>query len=395
MLLTAFVFLILLSVLVLIHELGHFLVAKKFGIKVEEFGWGFPPKIWGKKIGETEYTINALPFGGFVKLYGEDDAGGGRVGSAKVSGKNSQKNDSKRAFFSKPLWQKALVVVAGVVMNVLLAFAIFYAYFVISGFKSSVPILTDYKFTNTNQTNYNLNAEDKVVSFVLPESPAADLNMSLPVEIIAVNDQPTGSREAVINMVNEQAGSEIKITWRELMTGETKSGTATPRENPPETEGALGIAFFPVALVSYDSAVQKVFSGVTYSYDLLMYTIDVMSRIIGMAFEQGTPAPVGEAVSGPVGIFNAVGDILEFPNIKDRVLNLLNLAGIMSISLAFFNILPIPALDGGRLFFILFEMITRKKVNPKVESLVHAIGFAILMGLIILIVFSDILKTLR
>jgi regulator of sigma E protease len=120
-----------------------------------------------------------------------------------------------------------------------------------------------------------------------------------------------------------------------------------------------------------------------------------MKSLISISVERGDPAPVGEAVSGPVGIYNAVGDILAFPNLQERILNLLTLAGAMSVSLAFFNILPIPALDGGRLFFILFEMITHKKVNPRFEALSHAIGFAILMGLILLIVFSDILKQLR
>lgn len=394
MLLTALVFLLLLSVLVLIHELGHFLVAKKFGIKVEEFGWGFPPKIWGKKIGETEYTINALPFGGFVKLYGEDDAGGGKVGSAKVTGKDSKK-DLKRAFFSRPGWQKALVVVAGVVMNVFLAFVIFYTYFAISGFKTSLPLLSDHTFTNTQQTNYNIDPTDSVISFVMPESPASDLGMELPAQITSINGQQVGSREALVNTVDANKGEEITVEWREIMTGVTKTGTVTPRENPPENEGSLGIAFFPVTVIAYDSLSQKAFSGITYSYDLLAYTLVVMSELVSISVDQGTPAPVGEAVSGPVGIFSAVGDILEFPNVKERVLNLLNLAGAMSISLAFFNILPIPALDGGRLFFILFEMVTRKKVNPRFESLVHAIGFALLMGLIILIVFSDIFKLIR
>ena len=394
MLVTAIVFLLLLSALVLIHELGHFLVAKKFGIKVEEFGWGFPPKLWGKKIGETEYTINALPIGGFVKLYGEDEAGGGKVGSAKVTGKDSTK-DLKRAYFTKPAWQRALVVVAGVVMNIFLAFAIFYLYFAISGFKTTLPILTEHTFTNTNQTNFNLDNPDSVVSYVMPNSPAAQLGMNLPAEILEINGQMVGSRGALIETVNENKGNEITVAWKEILTGTTQSGVVTPRANPPQNEGALGIAFLPVTVLSYDESGQRIFSGVTYSYDLFMYTVSVMKSLISVSVEQGDPAPVGEAVSGPVGIFNAVGDILQFPDLQERVLNLLMLAGAMSISLAFFNILPIPALDGGRLFFILFEMITRKKVNQRFEAVTHAVGFALLMGLILLIVFSDIFKLLR
>jgi regulator of sigma E protease len=133
--LKALVFIVILSILVIIHELGHYLVAKKLGIKVEEFGFGFPPKVWGKKIGETLYTLNLLPIGGFVKLFGEDDAGGGRVGvsdNQQLTTKNNK--DVKRAFFARPVWQRAAVVVAGVVMNIQLAAVIYYDFLGLSGF---------------------------------------------------------------------------------------------------------------------------------------------------------------------------------------------------------------------------------------------------------------------
>src|SRR5258708_12121007 len=123
MLVTILVFLLILSVLVLIHEAGHFFVAKKLGIKVEEFGFGFPPRVFGKKIGETIYSLNLLPIGGFVKLYGEDDAGGGKIGSVKDFSKIKDKS-VQRAFFARPVWQRASVVIAGVVMNFLLSLVI-------------------------------------------------------------------------------------------------------------------------------------------------------------------------------------------------------------------------------------------------------------------------------
>ncbi len=144
------VFVLILSVLVIIHELGHFLVAKKLGIKVEEFGFGFPPKVWGKKVGETEYTLNLLPIGGFVKLYGEDDAGGGRITTTdKKQLTSTNKQDIKRAFFARPVWQRALVVVAGVVMNILLAALIYYIFLGLSGFKTELPLLSKHHFFGT------------------------------------------------------------------------------------------------------------------------------------------------------------------------------------------------------------------------------------------------------
>jgi len=150
MIITILVFLLILSVLVLIHEAGHFFVARKFGIKVEEFGFGFPPRLFGKKIGETIYSINWLPIGGFVKLYGEDESGGGRI---RIKDEGLRIKDKKRAFFAKTAWQRAVVIVAGVAMNSILAAIIFYIFLGISGFKTDLPLLSEYKFFGVNQTN--------------------------------------------------------------------------------------------------------------------------------------------------------------------------------------------------------------------------------------------------
>jgi regulator of sigma E protease len=390
MLLTIIVFLLLLSVLVLIHEFGHYITARKFGMRVEEFGWGFPPRLFGKKIGETIYSINALPFGGFVKIYGEDDAGGGKI---QIKDQRSKiKDDIKRAFFSRPAWQRAVVVFAGVVMNVLLAFVIFYLYFAISGFKTSIPMLADHHFVAANQHNYNNNDTDTVVSYVAPNSPAADLNMSLPAEIVSINNKKFDSRKALIDTVNANKGKGITITWHELMTDQTRTAKVTPRAHPPKNEGSLGVAFIPLIYVTYDTATQKALSGISYTYDFFVYNIQVISNLVAVSFQTKSAAPVGDAVSGPIGIGIAVNEILKFPTWTERILNLLTLAGAMSISLAFFNVLPIPGLDGGRLFFILVEMVMRRKVNQRFETMAHTIGFALLMGLIVLIVFSDIWK---
>ena len=393
MLLTILVFLLLLSALVLIHEFGHFITARFFGIKVEEFGWGFPPRLFDKKKGETLYSINALPIGGFVKLYGEDDAGGGRVGSSKVTGTDTKK-DVGRAFFAKPAWQRAVVVFAGVVMNILLAFAIFYLYFAISGFKTFIPVLADHHFMFAQQLIYNDNEKESVVSYIMPESPAASLKMSLPADIKSINGKQFSSREALIKEVNANRGKSISVTWNELLTGKTRTGKVTPRAHPPKNEGALGIAFIPIYFVSYDTPAQKALSGIIYSYDFFVYNYESLREIVKLSFQTKSAAPVGDAVSGPIGIGVAVNEMLKYPTWTERVLNLLTLAGAMSISLAFFNVLPIPGLDGGRLFFILVEMVTRKKVNQRFETMAHTIGFAFLMGLIILIVFSDIFKFL-
>jgi regulator of sigma E protease len=387
MIVTILVFLLILSVLVLIHEGGHFFVAKKLGIKVEEFGFGFPPRMFSFKKGETIYSINWLPIGGFVKLYGEDEAGAGRIDDKKSEVK---KTDSNRAFFAKSAWQRILVVVAGVVMNTALAAVIFYVFLGISGFKTNIALLSDYKFFGVNQTNVS----EVIVSAVAKNSPAEKQGLKPMVKVIEVNGRKIIDSNNFIKVVNANRGKEIEITWSDLETQNIQKTKIVPRVNPPKNEGALGVGLFSLstAVLSYDTPAQKIFSGIVHPVNLMAYNMNVMGELVRVSLERKTTEPLSQGLSGPVGIASVTGSILEIENFKDKILGLLNLAGILSISLAFFNILPIPALDGGRLLFILVEAVTGKKVNQKFESVTHMIGMMILMGLMILITFKDVFK---
>ncbi len=389
MLITIIVFLLLLSVLVLIHEAGHFFVAKKFGIKVEEFGFGFPPRMFSFKKGETIYSINWLPIGGFVKLYGEDEAGGGKI-KLKVENGKLKIRDRKRAFFAKSAWQRAAVIVAGVVMNAVLAAIIFYIFLGISGFKTDLPLLSNYKFFGVNQTNL----KEVVISDIVKNSPAEKQGLKAPTKVVRVNGQKILDTKDFVNIVNLNRGREIEIVWSNLEGNETHKTKVTPRVSPPPREGALGVGLFPLsrAVLNYETPVQKIFSGITHPVNLMSYNLNVMAELVKISFEKKSTKPLSQGVSGPVGIASLTGSILEIQNLKEKTLQLLNLAGILSISLAFFNILPIPALDGGRLFFILIEAVTGKKVNQRFESLTHTIGMILLLGLMLLITFKDIWK---
>lgn len=390
MLITILVFLLILSVLVLIHELGHFLVAKRLGIKVEEFGFGFPPRAFGIKKGETIYSINWFPIGGFVKLYGEDEAGAGRL---RIKNQELRIKDKSRAFFTKSVGQRAAVVVAGVVMNALLAVVIFYAYLFIANFKAEIPLISSYNFFLVNQKV----ASDVIVSGVSKDSPAEKAGIKPFSKIISINDQKLEDAKDFVKIINENKGKKIELTWQDVKTNKTSRAILVPRVNPPRNQGALGVSFFPVtkAILSYDSLPQKIFSGFVHPANLLLYNFDVLGKLVSVSVKEKTVAPLGEGVAGPVGIFSLVGSIIQIPDIKERILQGLNLAGVLSISLAFFNILPIPALDGGRLFFILVEGLIGKKIPPKYESYAHAIGMAIFLTLIILITFKDITRLIR
>jgi regulator of sigma E protease len=142
--------------------------------------------------------------------------------------------------------------------------------------------------------------------------------------------------------------------------------------------------------LSYDTPEQKLLSGFTHPANLMAYNFDILGTLIGVSVKEKTVEPISQGVSGPVGIFSLVGTIVDIPNVKEKVLQLLNLSGLLSISLAFFNILPIPGLDGGRLFFIAIEAVTRRKVNQRIEGYAHTIGMLLLIALIILVTFKDI-----
>lgn len=391
MLLTGLVFLLILSVLVLIHEAGHYFVAKKLGIKVEEFGFGFPltPALFSFKRGETVYSFYPVLIGGFVKLYGEDEAGGGRVATTKNEElKTENKKDLHRAFFARPIWQRTAVVIAGVVMNAILAVVIYYAFLGISGFKTELPLIGQHTFVGAAQQVKT----QVLISEVIKGSPADKAGITPFSRIISLNGEPVKDAQEFGATIKEYKGKEVALVWENVKTKEQLSGTVVPRLNPPKGEGSLGVAFYPANTVtlSYETPTQKAFSGFVHPYNLMAYNFDVIGELINVSIKEKTAKPISEGVSGPVGIYSLVGQILDIPDVKERMLTILNLAGLLSISLAFFNVLPIPGLDGGRLFFIILEAVTRRKINPKVEGYIHAVGMVLLIALLVLVTIKDV-----
>lgn len=387
MILTAIVFLIILSLLVLIHELGHYLVAKKFNIKVEEFGYGLPPRIWGKKIGETLYSINWLPIGGFVKLYGEDEAG---AGSVKLAKSKLPKKDLGRAFFTRSIKQRAAVVVAGVVMNTILAVVIFYTFMFLSGFKAELPLIGEHKFFLTNQSVRS----EVYIGDVASGTPAEKAGIPEQVRVTQVNGEPITSIEDFTKTIKSNDGKKLTLTLINPQTNEQITKTVTPQHDEKENKTVIGVGLFTfdTAILSYDTPVQKILSGFSHPANLLVYNFELIGKLIGVSVQERSISPIGEGVAGPVGIFSLVGTIVQIPDANERILQILNLAGILSISLAFFNILPIPALDGGRLFFILIEGVIRRKINPKYEAIAHTVGMVVLLLLILVITFKDVFQ---
>lgn len=350
------VFILILSILILIHEFGHYIAAKKNDVYVEEFGFGLPPRAWGKKIGETIYSLNWLPFGGFVKLLGEEEH--------ELNGKKLPDKLKNRTFASKKPWQKTIIITAGVFMNFMLGWAII-SYLFVQG----VPVPSD----------------KLIVSQVVDNSPAKQAGLQK--NDLIRNFFQNGSEykikknEDFIGYAKKFAGKEI--TLRIERNKQFKYVSITPRIDPPKGQGPLGIVISSYEMKKYP-IYEAPFKGLVESYEITKSIVKEFGKTI---FKLVTFQKMDVEVSGPVGIAKITGDAVEVG--PQAVLQLL---AILSLNLAVINILPFPALDGGRLVFVLYEWIFRKKANAKFEQKLNLIGFAILMTLIIAVTISDIIK---
>jgi len=346
---TIFTFLIVLSVLVLVHELGHFWLAKRFGVWVEEFGFGLPPRIFAKKRHETEYSLNLLPFGGFVRLHGENDS------------QSVLKPD--KAFIYKNKRIRFSIVVAGVLMNFLLAAILFSLVYSISGIPRESGKVT--------------------VVDVMPDSPAQKSGIEVDDIVISLDGIQISKTSDFISLLAEKKGKEVEIVLKKK-DGKTVKVNSTPRENPPQGEGALGVVvssmetYYPPLFLR---PFLGVYHGVRESFFWAGMVFNSLLKTVSDIFSGNVP----KDIAGPVGIYVLTAQAANF-----GFLSLVNFVGILSINLAILNILPLPALDGGRIFFIVLEALVGRRIVPKIEAVIHTIGLIILVTLILLITAYDL-----
>ena len=376
---TATIFIIVLGILVLVHELGHFVMAKRAGMKVEEFGFGFPPRFlaWRRRPGadieiafgtkslktdnsnNTIFSINLVPFGGFVKIFGED------------SGEEAMK--SSRSFSSKKAGVKAGVIIAGVAMNLILAF-------VLLSFGNILGL-------RVGLEDGSQNAKDLKVQIIqiVPNSPAALAKIEVLDEIIGFNlggqNFETKTIEKIQNFINSHKGQQLTVLVRrgkELVEKEV-----VPRVNPPENEGALGISMALTGVIKYPWH-EAVYRGGQQTGILLINTVYGYGNIIKKVFTTGSP---GTELSGPIGIAKFTGQAARI-----GFAYLIQLTAILSINLAILNIIPFPALDGGRLLFIIIEKFKGSPIPRKVENLANSLGFALLILLMVYVTTKDVIR---
>ncbi|MBN1162137.1 site-2 protease family protein [Patescibacteria group bacterium] len=375
---TLLIFLMTLSVMVLVHELGHYFVAKKNGIRVEEFGLGLPPMVYGKKIGETLYSLNLLPFGGFVKLTGEE-----------VDEDEERYLVDPKSFISKKPLQRAAVLVAGVGMNLVLAVVVFYIFLFANGFKSfEFPLFFDYKFAFGETRSIGT-----VVTGIREDSPAAQAGIKYGEAVISIDGAEVSTVEGVKDILKGKLGTTVNVTLRD-MTKRDESKIRTVILQPTTNdmgEEILGVYLGEFIFVEYTKPYERIFAGFLHLYNTTSYSIKAIGKVISFSFESKDLEPVSSSIAGPVGIYQLVGGILQLDT-REAFLSLLDFVGLMSMSLAIVNILPLPALDGGRVLFVLIEAIRGKRINPKLETTLHRYGMAFLLGLLFLVTLKDIFR---
>lgn len=376
-------FLAVMVVLVVVHEIGHFATAKAFGVKVLEFGLGYPPRLWGRRIGETEYTVNLLPLGGFVRLLGEEDP------------------SDPRSLAARPAWQRIIVLSSGALMNVLLPVALFTLVYVIP---QDVPV------------------GRAVVVDVKPGSPAAEAGVQPGDLILAINGREVENTGDVSYLVHLYQGKTMTWTLRRSIASPTGRSAGSEivtvrvyaRWAAPPGQGPTGIALAPlvgnvpvrpqdpdetdeqyrervlraqraqpVERRSYPvwEAVPK---GVRSTAETLVLA---RNQIISWIAQRTAPQ-----VAGPIGIAQVTGEVVK----QAGWVALLQLAALLSINLAVLNLLPLPMLDGGRIMFVVVEILRGgKRVPPEKEALVHLAGFVVLLCLVVVISYWDILRIIN
>ncbi|MFH0891470.1 MAG: RIP metalloprotease RseP [Candidatus Falkowbacteria bacterium] len=373
MFITIITFFVVLSLLVFVHEMGHFWVARKLGVKAEEFGFGFPPRAWGiyknksgrwatvrgnkevEDAADTVYSINAIPMGGFVKIKGED-------------GENKEERDS---FAGRSALERAAILLAGVSMNIVLA-----AVLISLGFMIGLPQALDGVGPNAA-----ISARKIQIIEVAPDSPAAAALVEAGDVIAGINGLSFAASDNLQQYINERAGDNLRFSFER---GDSRFDKEIVPEVREETgKGGIGIVIGDTGIVRYPFFT-AIWEGVKTTVLLTWAIIAAFYNLLaGLIMGRG----LGGELGGPVRIAQITGDAARM-----GLAYLINFTALLSINLAIINAFPFPALDGGRLLFLAIEKIKGSPVKKEVEGTIHYIGFALLMLLVLLVTYKDIAR---
>jgi regulator of sigma E protease len=363
----------IIGIVILIHEFGHFIAAKILGVRVEEFAFGFGRSIVSKKVGDTLYRINLIPYGGYVKLLGE-----------------GEESKAKGSFSAKPIWVRSIIVSAGIFMNFVLAVCVFYLVIITNDFKITLPNHSDYKFIGAE-----VEIHDKpYVKSIVENSPADEAGLPDNSIIWAIDDIDIKSINDFQTYLEDHKGEKIKIElivygedWWE--SGEMQEISVRLREE--DEEGVLlGVEYAPqvASIYNIDYSNNKIFSGLAHSVNFAGYNGAVLKDLIVYSFKEREVETISKSVGGVVSLANVTYELVKVGSVID----ILNLLAITNLLLGIMNLLPIPALDGGYLLFFLIEKVRGKKLSEKYQEWAIKIGFIVLIALGIAITVKDVIQ---
>ena len=372
--LTIITFVAILSLLVLIHEIGHFVAARKFGARAEEFGFGFPPRVfgiyknkdgkwarvWGGKevndASDTIYSFNALPLGGFVKIKGE----------------NGNEEVATDSFANKPIWQRAIILSAGVFMNIVLAVILLSI-----GFMIGLPQAVDKNMPkNANIQDYRMQ-----IAQVLSDSEADKSGFKGGDIIVGINGEQFLTYEDLQKFMSDKEGE--KLNYEVKRGKESFILEVVPHKLEQSEKIGIGIIVTEAATVSFPWYA-AIWHGFAYTFTMLWM---IIVAFFGFFKDIIVGNGVSQDVAGPVGIATMTGDMARL-----GIAYVIQFAAMLSVNLAVINFLPFPALDGGRVLFLFIEWIKGSPVKREFEATAHYAGFALLIILVIVITFKDITK---
>lgn len=365
MFISALIFFAILIFLVVVHEFGHFIVAKWAGIRVDEFAFGFPPKLFGKKFGETEYRVNLLPIGGYVKIYGEDP-------SEATDGV-----DRKRSFAHKPRYIQAAVLLAGITMNLIFAWLLFSGAYMI-GAETSITAVPE---------NIQVQDERTAILNVAKSSPADVLGIAPGDSLVSLATfkefiEPKNGKE-VSDFVASHQDAEMTIGYKKKGEDVVTYKLITPSVYVGADKKIIGLTVDRVGVL--DLPLHKALwqgAKTTASYTVL--TVDAFVGLIKNLF---TGHGGVQELTGPIGIVGVVDQVRVF-----GVAALFTFAAIISINLAVLNLIPFPALDGGRILFVAIESVIRRPLPLVFQAWTNTIGFGLLLLLMVFVTWQDITR---
>ena len=360
-------FLLVVSILTFVHELGHFIAAKVIGAMVFEFAIGFGPKLFSKKIGETMYSIRALPFGGYVKILGDGDS------EEKVT-----KEDEKKNLNKKPKWQRIIVMLAGVTMNILLSISIYYIVLAANGWE----LVLNQEFKDFKPVGATIYRErDGDVEYELIDGGSAK-EAGLPEKgtVKSIDGVKIEYTDEVGKIIRSKKGEYISINA-------CIEDVCTDYSVKVSDEGKVGIYMLSNYMVILSYKENKLFAGFSHIRNSLILMGSKLKGLISQAKVTGDYTELSNSVSGPVGIYFVIDYFKKF-----GIVTFIGMVADLSVSLAIVNLLPIPALDGGRVFILLIEWIVGKELDEKIESKIINISFIFLIILILFIIIKDIVN---